>query len=490
MVSDLWDHQREAVEAALEGIRTHGGYCLWAEMRTGKTRTAIETARRLGARRVLVVCPDKVRAVWAEQVERFWPGAPEVVMVEGPPARRGALLVREEIVAVVSFETGWRTPSIEAERWDLVVWDEAHKLKQASGKASRWAARVAERVPARLALSGTPTPHGPEDAWAVYRAVYPRDGRGPLGYRTLTEFRGRFRRPAELSEWRDKDLVFEQRGGNLLRFKWRDLDELHRRMYWHEDGVAAASRVLARDAVSMPEELDERLMVDLEPSARRLYHELETELVAKVGEGVVSAGNAMVLVLRLAQLTGGTLRSEDGATQRVSEAKEEATREYLEGAGGEPVVVFCRFHSDLDAVKRAGVEAGCGEPLELSGRVNQLREWQEGAGQVLAVQVQAGGVGISLVRSRLVLWYSLGYSFGDMTQARSRVLGPEQTRPVVFTSLVVRDSVDEMIWSALQAREDMVSSVVDGLRGSAQMSPSRWRITNAHTPSATIPRMV
>ena len=74
--------------------------------------------------------------------------------------------------------------------------------------------------------------------------------------------------------------------------------------------------------------------------------------------------------------------------------------------------------------------AGLGiHSLELSGRRDELKRWQDGGAQVLAVQISAGGIGVDLTRARYSIYYSLSFSLGEYDQALSRVHRPGQTRP-------------------------------------------------------------
>jgi SNF2 family DNA or RNA helicase len=191
-------------------------------------------------------------------------------------------------------------------------------------------------------------------------------------------------------------------------------------------------------------------------------------MVAELEGGYVTAANAGIRIMRLQQLTGGTLRAQnlDGSdsVQRVSEAKEGLLRDILEDID-EPVVIFGRFHTDLDAAHRA---VGGEQSLELSGRANHLAAWQAGEGNALVVQVQSGGVGIDLTRARIAIYYSLGYSLADYMQSRARLHRPGQTRSVEYIHLIVRRSVDELVYTALAARADVVASVVEQMREQAK----------------------
>ena len=132
----------------------------------------------------------------------------------------------------------------------------------------------------------------------------------------------------------------------------------------------------------------------------------------------------------------------------------------LEGLTGEPVVVFCRFQQDLDVVhevcQRLGRSSG-----ELSGRKDQWEDFQfKEAFEVLAVQIQAGGVGVNLTRAAYAIYYSIGFSLGDYLQSLARIHRPGQRRPVTYYHLIARKTIDERVYEALEARQDLVEAVL------------------------------
>src|ERR1035438_10404007 len=234
---------------------------------------------------------------------------------------------------------------------------------------------------------------------------------------------------------------------------YQHLDELERLM----------SRITFRvgsEVLDLPPATHVTYHCDLCPEAMRVYTGIEEDFVAEVQDGRVTATNALVKLIRLQQIANGVLKTDDGNQIRIDDAKRRLLTDTLEDMGkDEPVVVFCRYHLDLDAVQEACRAVGF-ESLELSGRQDDLARWQKGGGQVLAVQISAGGVGVDLTRARFSIYYSLGFSLGDYDQSLARIHRPGQTRPVEHVHLVARNTVDVKIMRALERRAEIVGAIL------------------------------
>ena len=162
----LWEHQQRAVDFALERKAT----LLHYGMGTGKSRIAIEIARQTGARKILVLCPLSVCDAWLDQFVTFGRDFRVAVLNKGTVARKAkyakgmsetALAHGEALVVVVNYESARNNPLaawLSAQKFDLLILDESHRIKSPSGTTSRWVSRLAQTCGKRLALTGTPMP--------------------------------------------------------------------------------------------------------------------------------------------------------------------------------------------------------------------------------------------------------------------------------------------------------------------------------------------
>lgn len=420
---------------------------------TGKTKVAVDLfvndcpEGAIG----LVLCPlSVVRDVWERQVP-IHSGDPNLVVValdRGTVAQRtkqaeASIKVARaagcRLLLVINYESAWREPfatMVERHEWDLMVLDESHRIKSPTGKISKFARSAMRRARRRLCLTGTPAPHSPLDLWAQLDALEPG-----LVQPTFHAFRSQY---AIMGGFEGKQVV-----------AFRDLENLRARM-------KPVYFKVGNEVLDLPAVMHERRTCKLPAPARKIYDHLRDDLYAYIDGDEMSISTALEKILRLQQLTSGFYKP-DGEEQlkQLHTAKIDLLQELLEDLPrDEPVVVFARFLADLDAIAQVA-ERVKRPAYELSGRRRELEAWkQAGGGEVLAAQIQAGGVGIDLTRARYCVYMSTGYSLGDYIQSLARVHRPGQERPVVFYHLVTEDTIDEQVYDALSRKEDVVAAVV------------------------------
>ena len=495
-VTGLWPHQEEALRRLLP----LPGALLEAGLGAGKSRIALELMRQRGVRRLLLLAPKGACYQWRLQTARWAPGTPVLDLSDGPLMKRsrllaafgdGIVIVNYEVLSLVPYRSRSRPTPGQAFTLALALWtgenhatsgvvaDEVHNLKAPTGAHSKAVAALPARH--RMGMSGTPLAHSPLDVWAIFRAV----GIGVFGNSYFLHKR----RYTEPCRWGEQEGMDVDRGGALRPFKFTGLDDLRERMYRYTAQVDGAPQIPQIDVVRT---------VTLEPEVMTFYRRFDKELTAMLGDTEVSALNVLAKISKLQQITSGDVLGEDGERQPVSTAKRKELAAWMEElpSTAEPAVVFCRFRADLDAVHEAAKATGRSS-LELSGRRKELREWLHAPGcaserenpeyehwlrnirvglvprghlgcdcdnrsqpAILAVQVQAGGAGIELHRAHYCAFYSLTRSLTDYLQARGRLVRPDQVSPWVhLTHLVATGTIDEEVYAAFEAREELLERV-------------------------------
>jgi superfamily II DNA or RNA helicase len=189
-VPALHDFQSKAVERALAAPGRR--WIFNDEMGLGKTPEAITAARSIcetirGSQRmtqwyprVLVVTPAIVRLNWLRELDVWWPEHPPVGVISAGRANKSltkaAIEQRDAAltapIQVVSYSL---VGEVDLTQWDVIIPDEAHRIKDARAKWSKTVRAIVEANPsaAVFGLTGTLMPNTPMDVYNILDTIWP-----------------------------------------------------------------------------------------------------------------------------------------------------------------------------------------------------------------------------------------------------------------------------------------------------------------------------
>lgn len=466
-MSALYHYQKQAIRFALD-LQARCG--LFLEMGTGKTRVAIETAVRLSdVQRIVVVAPLSAAGVWKREVRKWAPEARTLLCVHGSVASRAEQLRRlrirglqRRVFVIVGYESFWREPlKAELLRYapGLIIYDEAHRLKGRGTRQSRFAHILAtdkETSPDHiLALTGTPLPNGPEDAFSLFKAISP----SVFGTRWI--------------DFEDRYII---RGG-FQRYQivgYRNEAELAAKIAEH------SFRITKAEAFDLPPQVDVEVPVRLSKKARSIYDTLAKEAIAEIngiqGTGIALSRIVLTNIIRLQQVASGYVKVEDGRLIDFDTAKRDALSDLLRDAlaAAGRVVVFCRFRHDIEAaitVSRSLVGDavyridGTVPPRDRDAQLAWFRTFEP---SVLVGQIQVASLAIDLTCAHVGIFYSRDYSLLNFDQARGRLHRHGQTQKVTYYHLIGENTIDEKIYQALLKKDTQQRKLLDTSRARAK----------------------
>lgn len=445
-----WTHQLQAFRFA----EKLPAAMLAMDMGTGKSKVTVDLIVNRGHKKTLIICPKSVLSnVWPGEFEKHAGKDIKVVALDQRGTKKKLDAAKEEmakaersgepIVFVINYESVWRDPfgewAIKKAGFDLVVLDESHRIKSPGGKASRFIGRLGKRVDYRLCLTGTPFPHSPLDVYGQYRFLDP----GIYG----TSF----------NRFKQEYAVMGGYGGyEVMGYKHER--ELHDKFF------SIAYKCDADDVLDLPDKVHVTRYCNLSSKALKKYKQLERDFITKVNGKEVTALNALTKLLRLQQMTSGYLVDDEGEVNEVDSSKKNLLSDVMEDLKTEePVVIFARFRQDLDNIREVCEKQGR-RYCELSGRSDDLDDWKNEKYDVIGVQIQSGGVGVDLTRSRYAIYYSVGYSLGDYQQSLARIHRPGQEQNTTFIHLVSKNTVDEKVEAALNQKAEIIDYILDGIK--------------------------
>lgn len=233
------------------------------------------------------------------------------------------------------------------------------------------------------------------------------------------------------------------------------------------EGSVVAQR---RDVMEEPEFEIIPIRVPLEPKARAVYDKLRKEYLVQLDSGEhIAPSIKLTLMLRLLQIAGGFVNTDEGTIRRISTAKFNYCKDLVSTIldEGKKVVIFAKFLPEIQALSAAFPESvvihgGIPETQRLEAR---LAFQNDPSTSVIIVQIDSGGEGVSLAAAHNIIFYSLSYSLTSYIQAKSRVLGREQQSGVVtYYHLMAENTLDENLTKGILRGEDYTSLTTEKLR--------------------------
>ncbi|WP_240356572.1 DEAD/DEAH box helicase [Myxococcus eversor] len=431
---ELKPHQRQGLEWLWRRAReATPGVLLADDMGLGKT---LQVACFLTLRRMtlqeqlppgtrlkpqLVVCPTILLENWRQELERFFvesAWAPFILHGPGLEAIKregelnGAFLSRQDLV-LTNYETlGAYQRSLLKVDFDVVVFDEAHNLKNPDTLRSR-AARALKRSFA-VGLTGTPVENELLDVWAIYDALQCQQ---PRVFGTRASFR--------------EDHQGEQAAQTLRQ-----------RLRYPSAGCTLLRREKAEALKDLPPKSPHRRLVEM--TEEQESHE---RLIARKmsSEGSFWALSALqklyqhpALLSDARGLSSATALRESPKTRLCLELLSEIESQGS-GTGAEKALVFVlsRAMQDLlaqlisERFRLGRVDILNGEPSSRKAALENIDAFSRAKGfQVLILSPLAAGAGLNIVAANHVIHYGRWWNPAKEDQATDRAHRIGQVRPV------------------------------------------------------------
>jgi SNF2 family DNA or RNA helicase len=460
-----FDYQLRAAGAVLRRMR--GRAILADEVGLGKTVEAglviSELRLRRLARRVLVLAPTGVLEQWREELDRKFALPSELAT----SAWSGGSSEGDEPILLASLAAARRPPlrdAIAGERWDLVVVDEAHRVRNPRSASGRLVRSLSSRY--LLMLTATPVENRLDDLFQLVSMVTP----GLLG--TAQQFRARHGPTSPVTAAGSAGSAGSgssagQPGGV------RDLSELRSRL----SGVMVRHR-RSEVALMLPRRLAHTIRVNPTPEEADLYRLLSDRVRSEGRTAAPSHRLALQAAQRLAgsspSLTAallGKLGWDDLAVRAAALGPPGKARVLLDLLGrhaqqGERVIVFTAFRPALDELaallERAGIRAAVYHGgLRRADKERAIEQFRTDVPVLLATE--SAGEGRNLQFCHVMVNFDLPWNPMQIEQRLGRIHRIGQTHEVLLTNLVSRGTVEDRMLGVLEAKINLFELVVGEL---------------------------
>ena len=442
-----FDYQRETASTVLRRMR--GRAILADEVGLGKTIEAgliLSELRLRGlAERTLVLTPAGLVEQWRDELERKF-SLPTAILTgrSGVPDSRGG-----GPVLLASLAAARRDPlkgELTRGGWDLVVADEAHRLRSAHSASGKLIRTLTARF--LLLLTATPVENRLQDLYEMISLVAP----GLLG--TPAHFRTRYAAGRDLASPRNLD---------ELRARTRNVMVRHRR---------------SEVALRLPQRLAETVLVPPDADERAFYVELVERIRFHARDATPARGMALRSVTRLAgstpaaaaptlaKLGWADLAARAEAITDSAKVRLLVRRLGEHTAKGEKVLVFTAFRKTLDTVAESVRAAGIDAAVYDGGLSRAEKERVIGAFRddvPVLLSTESAGEGRNLQFCHVMINLDLPWNPMQIEQRLGRLHRVGQCHDVLLTNLVSKGSIEERILYVLESKINMFELVVGEL---------------------------
>jgi SNF2 family DNA or RNA helicase len=439
-----FDYQLQTAQTVLRRMR--GRAILADEVGLGKTIEAglvLSELRMRGlADRSLVVVPAGLTRQWQEELERKFT-LPTVITASGEWDGGAG---RHQPVVIASLATARREPlaaALTRQPWDIVIMDEAHRLRNARSASGRLARALSARY--LLLLTATPVENRLQDLYELVSLVAP----GLLG--TLAQFRAEHGAGTPTGP----------RNVAGLRTRTREVMVRHRR---------------GEVSLMLPQRLAETVLVAPSAPEAALY----ADIAARIRQEAQGAAHSRRLTLRsLARQAGSSPAAVAPTLAKVgwpdlarraasitdsSKAAELAAR--LRRAAGEKVLVFTAFRQTQEALARElrthdipfAIYHGSLARADKEKAISAFREEVP-----VLLSTESAGEGRNLQFCHVMVNVDLPWNPMQIEQRLGRLHRVGQDHDVLLTNLVARGTIEQRILHVLEAKINLFELVVGEL---------------------------
>ena len=439
---DLHEYQRYSVQFIVE----HPLSAILLDCGLGKTIISLTALEKLlfdyfEAHRVLVICPLRVGAVWANEI-RHWKhlnGLQYSIAIGTAEERKAALRAKADIYIINRENVQWLVEDSGLPfAFDTVVVDELSSFKNHRSKRFRAMMKVRPKVKRIIGLTGTPSSNGLMDLWAQFRLL-------DMGQRL-----GRF-----IGQYRTDYFIPDKRNGQVI-FSYKPQPNAEKDIYRKIADITISMK--STDYIKMPELVSVEYPVQLSEKEHSRYDEFRQGLVLTLPGGEITAANAAALSGKLCQMANGAVYGDGGEVFRIHDRKLDALEDLIEAANGKPLLVAYWFRHDLDRIQKRF-------PVIKLDSTDSIKRWNNGEIPVAVLHPASAGHGLNLqAGGSALVWFSLTWSLELYLQTNARIYRQGQKDTVVIQHIIAKGTIDEDVMRALKRKEKTQSDLINAVK--------------------------
>ena len=424
-------------QAALERLKQTGGrQLLHIGCGGGKTLTTLQYIKDSELKSVLIVAPATLLGVWIDEGRKWFDWT--IKPIKGDPKKRKEIYdLWSDGIYVVGYETMLKDiKHLLAKKFDLIVSEESHKIKNPTAKCTKAMFKLGSKSPHRVALSGTAMPGGFKDIWSQTQFIEP----GCVSPSWWT--------------FRSEYCVMPIQNIPVIK-GYRSLDKL-------KSLIKPWVFTVPKEDIdkNLPDVTFQDIRLDLSEDEWKLYKQMRDELRLMLkNDEELTIPSCLVFLGRLRQLVNGSF----SFGLDVKSTKMEALKELVESIPqDEKIIVFSQY-----AVTAKQIQKELNTPYLVyensKDKEDIVKRWKS-QGRIL-VGTGSLGTGWNLQDASYCVNYELPYTNAEYEQRISRLIRVGQLRHVHVYNLLTNGTIDSHVEKILKDKKDMTDDFIEWTKG-------------------------
>lgn len=392
---------------------------------THNTMQVLQFIQYEGIRPVLICCPATLKLNWRREI-LMWTKttADKITVIEGTtnyPVKNRFVIINYDLLPY------WADTLAKTD-FDLVVCDECHYIQNEEAKRTKAFLQIAENIPDRLFISGTPFTSRPFQMFTALHMIAPKVFGNAYG------FGMKFCNPSYYK-------------GNVNFSGASNTKMLHDIL---EDGICIR-RLKADVLEDLPEKL--RVTVPIGLSVDEVKQSSVCSEIKSLEKKILQAKDPLATLEYQRQIA--YLRKRDAANDWI--------KDFLES--GKKLVVFGVHKTTLDAVEKAfpDISVRVDGSTPNTQRDKYVQKFQNDPDCKLFIgNIQAAGTGITLTAASDAVFIEFPYTFSETVQAEDRIHRIGAKNACMIYYFAAPNTIDERIIEIINKKAITHTAIFDG----------------------------
>lgn len=444
-----YEHQRQAL---IKGAKLKN-FAYFMEMGTGKTKVAIDNAAYLFKEKqiqlVIVIAPNSVYQNWIKEIETHCPVEDYNIFVHKVDKKFQYLADKLNFylinVEAFSHQSGVQTLMpilLNLGRYTMMILDESTTIKNREAKRTKAICKLGTMAGYKRILTGSPITKSPLDLYTQCSFLSP----SLLGFKSFLSFRNRYCMMEPIPVSNDRVIMIPKYFINLHELE----DKLKLFSY----------RVRKEDCLDLPEKIYQQRFVEFTIEQKRVYKQMQEQAFAIIQDQEVSFANKLTEMLKLHQVCNGFLKTNEGAIVELEDCPKlkELIKVIEEGDG--KFIIWANYIHNIESIcKLLKKLYGDKSVVSIYGAVSvedrtiAVNKFQSDPDVKFFVgNPTTGGYGLTLTAASYVVYFSNSYNLEVRQQSEDRAHRIGQKKNVTYVDILMRNSIDMLIVSALQRK--------------------------------------